>query len=165
MKFLLVVVCGIFTWMACNDLPKMDEKGAGTASENTVLQQDTIINTNPADSVPKNIQFDSVIHLAFAPDSISVSVKGHVGKKGEPVICYLPVTVGKKLTASVIPDNKKATIRFSHIYFPNGKSDGPFGNTIKYDLAQRGTYKIYISPNMMAGDPASTDFVLKVKVE
>lgn len=167
MKFLLVVVCGTFTWMACNDSPKSDEKESETASDNIIPQQeqDTIIHTNTADSVPKNIQFDSVIHLAFAPDSISVSVKGHVGKKGEPVICYLPVTVGKKLTASVIPDNKKATIRFSHIYFPNGKSDGPFGNTMKYDLTQRGTYKIYISPNMMAGDPVSSDFILKVKVE
>ena len=165
MKFQLVVICGTFTCMACNDSPKMDEKEPGTASDNLILRQDTIINTNPADSVPKNIQFDSVIHLAFAPDSISVSVKGHVDKKGEPVICYLPVTVGKKLTASVVPDNKKATIRFSHIYFPNGKSDGPFGNTLKYDLTQRGTYKIYISPNMMAGDPVSSDFLLKVKVE
>ncbi len=165
MKFLLVVVCGIFIMMACSDSPKVNEKESGTASDNIIPQQDTIINTNPADSVPKNIQFDSVIHLAFAPDSISVSVKGHVGKKGEPVICYLPVTVGKKLTASIVPDNKKATIRFSHIYFPNGKSDGPFGNTMKYDLTQKGTYKIYISPNMMAGDPVSSDFVLKVKVE
>lgn len=165
MKFLLVVICGAFAWMACNDSPKADEKESETASDNIIPQQDTIIHTNPADSVPKNIQFDSVIHLAFAPDSISVSVKGHVGKKGEPVICYLPVTVGKKLTASVVADNKKATIRFSHIYLPDGKSDGPFGNMMKYDLTQKGTYKIYISPNMMAGDPVSSDFVLKVKVE
>jgi hypothetical protein len=36
---------------------------------------------------------------------------------------------------------------------------------MKYDLVQRGVYKIYISPNRMAGDPMSTDFILKVKVE
>jgi len=165
MKLILLVVSIFFIGLACNDSSKGDNEKTATATDNVVTQQDSVISTTQADSVPQNIQIDSVIHLAFAPDSVSVSVKGHIDKKGEPVICYLPVTIGKKLEASVVPDNKKATIRFSHIYLPDGKSDGPFGNTLKYDLTKKGTYKIYIGPNMMAGDPVSSDFVLKVKVE
>jgi len=116
-------------------------------------------------NTPTNIQVDSVIHLAFAPDSFSVTVRGHLDKKGDPVICYLPVGQGKRLTAIITPEKPKANIRFSHIYLPDGKSDGPFSPSLKYKLVQRGTYKIYVSPNRMAGDPVSTDFKLYVKVE
>lgn len=146
--------------------------GSSTKEESIVPKADSIVQVEPGenmtaaiDSVPQNIQVDSVIHLAFAADSFSITVKGHIDKKGNPVICYLPVTKGNKLTASVVPDKAKATIRFSHIYLPDGKTDGPFGNTLKYSLKQRGTYKLYIGPNKMAGDPFSTDFILKVKVE
>lgn len=146
--------------------------GSSTKEESIVPKADSIVQVEPSenmtaaiDSVPQNIQVDSVIHLAFAIDSVSITVKGHIDKKGNPVICYLPVTKGNKLTASVVPDKAKATIRFSHIYLPDGKTDGPFGNTLKYSLKQRGTYKLYIGPNKMAGDPFSTDFILKVKVE
>ncbi|MGZ5219253.1 MAG: hypothetical protein ACXWC7_04215 [Chitinophagaceae bacterium] len=165
MRRLLPVVCGVFMIIACNDTSGVEEKKSQTAGNNILPQADSSTTLKPGDNFPANIQIDSVIYLAFAPGNVSVSVKGHIDKKGEPVICFLPVTIGKTLEASVIPDNKKATIRFSHLYFPDGKSDGPFGNTLNYDLKQKGTYRIYISPNMMAGDPVSSDFVLKVKVE
>ena len=137
----------------------------GLVKESRTAAADSVVPEVKADSIPKNIQVDSVIQIAFAKDSISVTVKGHLDKKGDPVICYLPVTKGKKLTASVTPEKTKANIRFSHLYLPDGKSDGPFSPNLKYDLVQRGTYKIYICPNKMAGDPVSTDFTLKVKVE
>jgi hypothetical protein len=117
------------------------------------------------DSVPPNIQVDSVIHLAFVPGSNAVNVKGSLDKRGDPVICYLRVVQGKTLTASVAAENEKATIRFSHIYLPDGSSDGPFGQHLKYKLHQQGVYRIYIGPNKMAGDPAGTVFNLQVKVE
>lgn len=165
MKVLLLLSFIAFTMNACNDTPKVKEdmKIAGTDSMTQIA--DPFNNPKQTDSVPQNIQIDSVIHLSFARDSSSVAVKGHLDKRGEPVICFLPVVQGKKLTASVVPENKKATIRFSHIYLPDGKSDGPFGPTLKYKLEQKGVYKIYIGPNMMAGDPASTDFILNVRVE
>ncbi len=165
MKRVLPVVCSVFMLMACNDSTGVEEKKSQTAGNNILPQEDSFATVRQGDTVPANIQIDSVIYLAFAPGNVSVSVKGHVNKTGEPVICFLPVTIGQKLEASVTPDNKKAAIRFSHLYFPDGKSDGPFGNMLKYDLKQKGTYKIYISPNMMAGDPVSSDFVLNVKVE
>lgn len=165
MKLICLVVYSVFIASACNNSPAEDEQKSVTASENNIPKQDSTVVSNQADSVPTNIQIDSVIHLAFAKDSVSVTVKGHLGKKGDPVICILPIVQGKKLTAVVTPEKKNATIRFSHINFPDGKSDGPFDNTLKYDLTQKGIYKIYIGPNMMAGDPVSSDFILNVKVE
>jgi hypothetical protein len=161
----LLLLCAVFTGLACNNPTRTDKEKSITAGDNVFPQEDSFPTPPSKDTVPQNIQIDSVIHLAFAADSFSVSVKGHIDKKGDPVICYLPVTSGKKLEASIVPDKKRATFRFSHIYLPDGKSDGPFGNAMKYDLKQKGTYKIYIGPNMMAGDPVSSDFILRVKVK
>jgi hypothetical protein len=167
MKPVLLITWSAFLTMACNDSTKKTVERTEIAGDSIIPNADSFVSNiaSAADTVPQNIQIDSVIHLDFAPGNVSVTVKGHVDKKGAPVICYLPVTIGKKLTASVVPDNKKATLRFSHIYFPDGKSDGPFGNTLKYGIKQKGTYKIYIGPNKMAGDPVSSDFTLTVKVE
>ncbi len=166
MKLHLLVFLLVLTAIACNNQPQTKKERSAAVVDSikpalSHVNKDTI----RVDSVPKNIQVDSVIHLSFAPDSFSVTVKGHLDKKGNPVICYLPVVKGRTLLASVTPENKKAAIRFSHLYFPDGKSDGPFGPTLKYKLKQEGVYKIYIGPNMMAGNPVSTDFKVNVKVE
>lgn len=165
MRYILLIGCSVLLIIACNDEAKKAEANPGLVKESRTASVDSVTAEVKVDSVPKNIQVDSVIQLAFAADSISVTVKGHLDKKGDPVICYLPVTKGTKLTASVTPEKEKANIRFSHLYLPDGKSDGPFSPNLKYDLVQRGTYKIYIGPNKMAGDPVSTDFILTVKVE
>lgn len=165
MRYILLTTCSVFLTVACNEQVKEADGSPVLVKESREVSSDSGNATEKSDSVPKNIQVDSVIQLAFPKDSISVTVKGHLDKKGDPVICYLPVTTGKKLTASVTPEKAKANIRFSHIYLPDGKSDGPFGPRLKYDLVRRGVYKIYISPNRMAGDPVSTDFTLTVKVQ
>lgn len=166
MKCVLLACCGVFAGIACNDPVIKEETKTALATESKTIPSDSV-SSKPAmtDSIPKNIQVDSVIHLAFPTDSNSVTVKGHLDKKGDPVICYLPVVKGKRLTASITPEKPKANIRFSHILLPNGRSDGPFSPLMKYDLAQKGVYKLYIGPNRMAGDPVSTDFFLAVKVQ
>ena len=163
MKPVQLIIYGAFIGIACNNSP--GEQISLTTTDSIIIPQNVVSMKTIADSVPQNIQIDSVIHFAFANDSFSVTVKGHLDKRGDPVICYLPVVEGKKLTAVVVPEKKRANIRFSHIHLPDGKSDGPFGNSLKYNLTQKGIYKIYIGTNMMAGDPVSSDFVVRVKVE
>ena len=161
----IMFACLLVLLHACKGKEEKVETNPETINESNPVIADVIDQTMATDSTPKNVQVDSVIQLSIAQDSNSVTAKGHLDKKGNPVICYLPVTRGKQLTATLIPENSKANIRFSHIYLPDGKTDGPFSPNLKYDLAQKGTYKIYIAPNRMAGDPVSTDFLLKVKVE
>lgn len=159
------MLAAVLLLVACENASTPNEEPADSLAESIESHRVENSGAMESDSVPKNIQVDSVIHLSFAPDSISTTVKGHLDKKGNPVICYLPVTKGDRLSASLIPENKNATIRFSHIIMPDGKSDGPFGSTMKYALRQKGVYRIYIGPNKMAGDPVSTNFVVNVKVE
>ena len=161
----LVIALLLFVLGGCKEKVAEAESKPETVNESNPVIADVIDNTMSADTIPKNIQVDSVIQLGFAKDSTTLTAKGHLDKKGDPVICYLPVTKGKRLTANLIPDKAKANIRFSKIHLPDGQTDGPFSPNLKYDLAQKGTYKIYIAPNRMAGDPVSTDFMLKVKVE
>ncbi len=163
MKPVQLIIYGTFITIGCNNSP--GEHISLTTTDSIIIPQNVVSIKTIADSVPQNIQIDSVIHFAFANDSFSVSVKGYLNKRGDPVICYLPVVEGKKLTAVVVPAKAKANIRFSHIYLPDGKSDGPFGNSLKYNLTQKGIYKIYIGPNMMAGGPVGSDFTVRVKVE
>jgi hypothetical protein len=112
-----------------------------------------------------NIQSDSTIRFRFEPGADSALGKGHLDKKGDPVICYIEADKGQKITGKLIPGNAGANIRFSHIYMPDGSSDGPFGQTIEYTARQKGTYRLFISPNRMAGDPESTDFTVVIKLK
>ena len=117
------------------------------------------------DSVPRNVQVDSVILLAFQSGSSSLHVEGHLNDKGSPVICYFPSDKGKNLVAKVIPKKRGANIRFSQLYFPDGSSQGPFSPLMNHRLDQKGIYKLYIETNPMAGKHVSTDFMLSVKLE
>lgn len=164
MKHLVFLLTLASLIVACNNSVEPDPKNETAGADSSIPSTDTMPATQK-DTVPQNIQIDSVIHLSFAPGTHSVSVKGHLDKRGDPVICLLPIVSGKDLAASVVPENEKATIRFSHVYLPDGKSDGPFGQTLKYKLHQKGPYKLYIDANKMAGDPVSTDFLLTVSVK
>jgi hypothetical protein len=164
MKSSVAAFCLLTAGLACGEEAVKNsspEPVKGTSFE----QVDSVSVIEMNDTVPRNIQVDSIIYLAFAGDSSSVTVKGFLDKKGDPVICLLPVTTGRVLTASVIPEKPKANVRFSLIQLPNGKTDGPFSPTLKYKLVQKGLYKLYVAPNKMAGDPMSTDFTLTVKVQ
>src|SRR5882672_5625113 len=129
MKWTFLFFCFI-AGIACRDSHSEKKEEQPVIDTNTSKDKMPGLTINQADSVPSNIQLDSVIHLAFARDSFSVTVKGHLDKKGDPVICYLPVVQGKKLTAALIPDKPGANIRFNQVYLPDGSSDGPFGQTL-----------------------------------
>jgi hypothetical protein len=157
-SFYLLAACCFL--IACNNnadnVTEAKEEAKDTAKEAPVMVKETDRTA---------IQSDSTIHFTMQPGVDSVTGKGHLDKKGDPVICYIDIEKGKKITGKVIPGKAGANIRFSHIYLPDGSSDGPFGQTIEYNAKQTGTYRLFISPNRMAGDPESTDFTVAVKVQ
>lgn len=153
----LVFVATALFFIACNNPAPVTE--AKEEAKDTAIAQPI-----PAETDITVTQKDSTIHFTLKPGTDSISGKGHLDKKGDPVICYIDLEKGNKLTGKVIPDKAGANIRFSHIYMPDGSSDGPFGQTIEYTAKQKGTYRLFVSPNRMAGDPESTDFVVIFKV-
>lgn len=158
MRFAFCLFVAGLSLIGCNN-------PATTTMENAKAKPDSpAVKSTPSEDAVLNQQVDSTITFSFAPGSDSLVAKGHMEKKGDPVICYLQVDKGKKLRGKVIPDKAGANIRFSHIYMPDGSSDGPFGQSIEYALKQKGLYRLYISPNRMAGDPESTDFTVTIIV-
>lgn len=137
---------------------------AGDTSVKLMAKKDNLAAVKN-DTVPKNIQVDTVMHLAFEKDSSSLTAKGCLNKKSEPVICYLPVDRHATIIAQLVPKDKDLNIRFSQIIMPDGQSDGPFTRSIKYELKQKGLYKLIISPNHMADGKKSGDFLLQLKVK
>ena len=116
------------------------------------------------DTVPYNIQIDTVIHFSFPVDSSSVSTKGSINKDADPVNCYFQVKRKGKLKATITPEDNHLNIRFSQIIMPDSTSDGPFGRQIQYDLKQSGTYKLIIAPNTMAEGKKSGDFTVRLEI-
>lgn len=164
--FFTSIICLML--LACNN-DSVDHNAAKTNFENDTSvkvsskKENSIVSKN--DSVPKNIQVDTVMHLAFEKDSSSLTAKGCLNKKSDPVTCYLPVDRYAIITAQLIPKDKDLNIRFSQIIMPDGQSDGPFTRSIKYELKQKGLYKLIISPNHMADGKKSGDFLLQLKVK
>lgn len=148
---------------SCGNNSPQEEAAAPEAD--TLLQTDSIPPA-PAnqENARANIQQDSIIRLAFLPDSNTLTAQGHLDDPLSSVICYLPVTKGRKLTATLVPEKQPANIRFNQVFMPDGSSDGPFGQTLEYELKQKGTYKLYIGPSLMANDAYRGRFELRVKV-
>lgn len=163
----MIMYAALLATTACQERSREQGNAATMAAAETTAAE-IPVDTMPAvsrDTIPYNIQVDSVIHLSFPKDSTGVSVKGYLDKDGGPVICYMQVAGSGWLHAGLVPEKKNANIRFSHIYKPDGESDGPFGQTLKYRLAAKGMYKLYIAPNQMAGDKREgNDFTLTVRV-
>lgn len=154
---------------ACNNKqpsPEVQVAPASTITDSSEVPAKDNLITSPAamDSVPSNIQIDTLIHIDFPKDSTQLSIRGSLNKDADPVTCYLPVDVKKNLDARLLPEDAGLNIRFSQIILPDGESDGPFGKQLKYKLDQQGTYKIIIGPNRMASGKKSGDFVLKIAI-
>lgn len=160
MKKNFILIAGCIILFACNN-----PKGAKEAREEA---KDTAANASPV-IIPDNDkvvqQADSTIRFVQQAGMDSLVGKGRLEKNGDPVICYVDLEKGKKIIGTIIPDKAGANIRFSHIYMPDGSSDGPFSQTIEYPINQTGTYRLFISPNRMAGDPINTDFTIVLKLK
>lgn len=165
MKYILLSGL-LFSFLACtNDNRKKGPEVPVISSDSTVQAPQKEPVTVAVDTVPHNIQVDTVIHLAFAKDSTTLTAKGSLNKKSTPVICYLPVDRRVKLNARIIPVDQDLNIRFSQIIKPDGQSDGPFDRQLKYTLQQKGLYKLIIGPNLMAEGKRSGDFLIRLEAK
>ena len=119
----------------------------------------------PKANYKTNVQEDNKIHIAFARGESAITLHGHLGKPGTPVVCYIEMNANQTLRASVAGAAGPANIRFTRIMLPGGQSDGPFGSTLTYNTEQQGIYQLEIGTNLMADGAYEGEFVLKVQVK
>ncbi|MBD1427325.1 hypothetical protein [Sphingobacterium arenae] len=56
-------------------------------------------------------------------------------------------------------------IRINQLVMPDGEMDGPFGKTYEAYFDQLGTYQIIIAESMMAENPYTGDYALRIEME
>ncbi|RZM06890.1 MAG: hypothetical protein EOO88_52655 [Pedobacter sp.] len=166
MRILLFATLILFA--ACNNttdtkVAPADNQAVDSATHSTLENTEPIQTT--ADTVPQNLQIDTVINLAFAPDNAILTARGTINKKSDPVSCYLQVAKPMKISGTIIPDDPQLNVRFSQVFMPDNSSDGPFTRQLKYDFKKAGLYRIIIAPNNMAEGKRSGDFTLKLEAK
>jgi hypothetical protein len=111
-------------------------------------------------------QKDSTTVTRTSPPTVdTLFFKLRMDNNNNHLIIPISVTHGKEIFATVSSSDEKANIRISQIGLPDSTFEGPFGQSLQYNIKIPGTYKIIIGENMMAGDPWTGDFILKVWIK
>lgn len=105
------------------------------------------------------------IRIKFPAGSTQVTLNGSISGFGHNITYIFEASKGQTLNASVKPAQKNGNIRIAQIFLPSGKADGPFGEQMKYSLAENGDYKLVLSENQMAGDPWKGEFFLTIEIK
>ncbi|MEO5890334.1 MAG: hypothetical protein ABIQ31_08785 [Ferruginibacter sp.] len=69
---------------------------------------------------------------------------------------------GQIVTAVIKPMQKGGNVRINQIQQPGGAFDGPFGDSLTYTFKRNGALRFIIGQNLMAGDPYTGDFILRI---
>ncbi|MCD8165279.1 MAG: hypothetical protein LUE93_03620 [Bacteroides sp.] len=67
-----------------------------------------------------------------------------------------------RLFAEIVIYDPPGNIRFDQIIMPDGTTDGPFSQTLQYDLPASGIYRLSMHENMMAGERWSGTFTVNI---
>lgn len=143
---IFIIICG------CNNTPKVtNRQQLAVTQENDSIKLHRIVLPNDS----------GVVFIDFADGKIKEKIR-----KDSNQTVILEFNPGDSTYLSAILSSKDsiANIRFSQIIMPDSTADGPFGREIEYELTQKGTYKLLIHENMMAGDPWSGVFMVKAKL-
>ncbi|MFN4313236.1 MAG: hypothetical protein ACK4E0_03005 [Chitinophagaceae bacterium] len=117
------------------------------------------------DSVPPNIQIDSLIHIAIADGQNMVKTRAAIEQDAGIVICQWKTKSPKRLQATIVPVKVGLKLRFSELVYPNKRTEGPFGKSISINLEEPGLYQLKITPNQMAGSRHQGEFELEFRLE
>jgi len=108
---------------------------------------------------------DSVINVNFPAGVREVTIEGVMRGIEKPVTALVSVKSGQVLTAKILPEDSIANVRFSHIIFANGDSDGPFGRDLSRKIPRDGICKLIIAENQMQGEEWKGRFKLTIRLD
>ena len=147
-SLLLVLIAGMLFSCSPGQKDKVNQEDKPIETPITGQQEEVII---PSDS--------GLVKLNIADGKGTVQIRK---KESQTIYIEFPVEGYKRLSARLSSSDSTANVRFSQIFMPDGKMDGPWGINMEYDLPMDGTYKLSVHENMMAGDPWSGIFKVEV---
>jgi hypothetical protein len=121
------------------------DKDSGTIPEPPVLKDTSVL-----------VSFDS---------SRQQSAYSRLGRTGPSITYHFSIKKPENIIARIIPDKAGCNVRFNQIVMPGNKTDGPFGLELNYKLPRKGSYKLIVGHNMMAGDPEVCDFRIEISLQ
>lgn len=143
---IFIVICG------CNNTPKVtNRQELAVTQENDSVKLHRIVLPNDS----------GVVFIDFTNGKVKEKIRKD---SNQTIILEFNPGDSTKLSAFLSSKDSLANVRFSQIIMPDSTADGPFGREIEYDLTQKGTYKLLIHENMMAGDPWAGVFMVKAKL-
>ncbi len=145
----------LFAFVACNAVNDPGSKKADSLVQSVpelkdTAEMDTIVYKSPETKI------------SFKKNQ--AIVKGAIAPGEKPAISFV-IDTGRLLSIQLQPVSTGGNLRVSQIRFPDGKMDGPLGDSISYPLKQKGLYSILLGQNLMAGDPWSGDWILKLALK
>lgn len=121
--------------------------------------------SNSQQLTDSKIQKQEAIRVKFPTGSTQVTLNGGIGGFGENITYVFEVRKGQTLNASVKATDKNGNVRIGQIISPTGKADGPFGNSMTYNLSEGGDWKLVLSENQMSGDPYKGEYELTLNIK
>lgn len=116
------------------------------------------------DSVPPNIQIDSVVMVVMPPGDSIIHIQAALEPAINQVICRWKVDKPQRLQARIKPENGRLKLRFAELLFPDQSIQGPFGRDLNIELEREGMYQLRIAPNQMAGSKNRGEFEIFWKI-
>lgn len=151
-QFLFTIIILVAAVYGCNNAPKpTNRQQLAVAEENDSVKLHRVIFPNDS----------GIVYLNF----IEGKAKERIRKdSNQTVILEFNPGDSTYISAWLSSRDSLVNVRFSQIIMPDSTADGPFGEEVEYQLTQRGTYKLLIHENMMAGDPWAGVFMVRAEL-
>lgn len=92
------------------------------------------------------------------------TLSGHIDGLSDQQTLTFQAKAGEKLDAELKAE-PQGNIRINQIISPSGEADGPFGQSMEYDINETGEWKLVIGGSLMQGDDYSGDFTVTIRFE
>ncbi len=124
------------------------------------LSKDSVASANNYPSLKTSNSDSSALPDLHAGDDTFI-MKLHLDGIKDRKIIPIKIISGKELFATIKTNTKRANIRINQIEMPDSTFDGPFGDSLHYNIKMPGTYKIIIGEDLMAEGNWSGYFTLQ----
>ncbi|RYD59020.1 MAG: hypothetical protein EOP56_01965 [Sphingobacteriales bacterium] len=121
-----------------------------------------VTNTDTTSLVPQNLPEQHGYTLAFHGDSLTIT--SALDSPHKPRRIPIDIRVAGTLTGEVITE-RPANIRVNRVIDAHKGSDGPFGKRFSFEVGEPGIDTIEIGSSLMAENPYSGAFLLKLKLD
>lgn len=139
----------------------------GCGQKRPITPTDPPVSSETQAPVAKPVKPDTILagngDTTLALQTNEAFIKGEMVANTRQPVYSIPVLKGEIIIAWVRPENKGSNVRINQVQQPGGSFDGPFGDSLYYDVKKSGMLRFIIGQNLMAGDPWSGKFIFHLR--